>query len=217
MFSAYSDPGPTWDALSRRYDRQLWLERSAVDTALCLLAPASNERLIDVGTGTGEVLRQLARRSIVPREVTGIDASRAMLARVGPLPPGWLLSVGDVRALDQPDAAFDVLMASYLLQLLAPADLPAALGELRRVLRPGGRLVTVTPAIPPRGLARSVAAALDHLAARRSDRYRGLRALDPACALERAGFRLLRARWSVRGYPSICVLAIRPEQDPDRP
>ncbi len=124
MFTACSDPGPTWDALSRRYDRQLWLERSAVATALCLVAPAVNERLVDVGTGTGEVLRQLARRSIVPREVTGIDASRAMLARVGPLPPGRLLRVRDVRALDLPDASFEVLSAGYFLQLLAPVDLP---------------------------------------------------------------------------------------------
>jgi len=46
-------------------------------------------------------------------------------------PPGWRLRVGDVRALDQPDASFDVLIASYLLQLLAPVELPAALGELR--------------------------------------------------------------------------------------
>jgi len=125
------------------------------------VAPAVNERLVDVGTGTGEVLRQLARRSIVPRAVTGIDASRAMLARVGPLPPGWRLRVGAVRALDLPDASFDVLSASYLLQLLAPVDLPAVLSELRRVLRPGSRLVTVTPAIPPGGMARPIAAALD--------------------------------------------------------
>jgi len=73
----------------------------------------------------------------------------------------------------------------------------------------------VTPAIPRSGLARPMAAALDRLAARRSNQYRGLRALNPACALERAGFRLLRSRWSVRGYPSVCVLAIRPEHGPD--
>ncbi len=139
-----------------------------------------------------------------------------MLARVGGLPPGWQLRVGDVRALELPDASVDVLIASYLLQLLAPVELPAALAELRRVLRPGGRLVTVTPAIPPSRLARPVATARDRLAARPSERYRGLRALNPACALERAGFRLLRSRWSLRGYPSVCVLAIRPEHGPEQ-
>jgi len=72
VFSLYdSDPGPTWDALSRRYDRQLGLERSAVAIVVRLLAPAASERFLDVVTGTGEGLRQLARRSTVPREVTG--------------------------------------------------------------------------------------------------------------------------------------------------
>ncbi len=92
------------------------------------------------------------------------------------------------------DASFDVLSASSPLQLLAPVDLTAALAEMRRVLRPGGRLITVTAAIPPSGLGRPVAAALDRLAARRSGRYRGLRALNPASALARAGLRLLRSR-----------------------
>ncbi len=45
MISAYSDPGATGNGLSRRYDRQLWLERSAVATARCLLAPAALDRL----------------------------------------------------------------------------------------------------------------------------------------------------------------------------
>jgi len=74
--------------------------------------------------------------------------------------------------------------------------------EVSWLLRPGGRLITVTAAIPPSGLGRPVAAALDRLAARRSGRYRGLRALNPASALARAGLRLLRSRWSLRGYPA---------------
>ncbi len=208
-----ADPGRAWDALSHRYDRQLWLERSAIATAVRLLAPAADERCVDVGTGTGEVLRQLAQRSIVPRDVTAIDASPAMLARIGPLPCGWRLCVGDVRRLELPDASCDALSAAYVLQLLAPADLPVALGECRRVLRPGGRLVTVTPAIPLRGAARAIAAALDRLAARGPDRYRGLRALDPGSALERAGFVVLRSKRRLRGYPSVCVLALRPERE----
>jgi len=43
-----------------------------------------------------------------------------MLARVGLLPTGWLLCMGDVRVLDLPDASSDVLIANHLLQLLAP-------------------------------------------------------------------------------------------------
>jgi ubiquinone/menaquinone biosynthesis C-methylase UbiE len=196
-----------WDRLSRHYDRQLWLERSAVATAIGLLAPGTDECCLDLGTGTGEVVRQLARRDARPREAVGVDWSAAMLRHVGALPTGWSTRLGDVRALALPDATFDAASASYLLHLLAPADLPIALAEIRRVLRPGGRLVTVTPAIPARGPARPVARALDRLARWRPERYAGLRALDPVPALEAAGFTVIRSRWSLRGYPSLCVLS----------
>jgi ubiquinone/menaquinone biosynthesis C-methylase UbiE len=203
------DPGRIWDALSARYDRQLWLERSAVAAAVALLSPRVDDRCLDAGTGTGEVLRQLQRLASVPRTVIGIDASPGMLARVGTPLPGWSVKRGDVRHLDLPDASFDAASASYLLHLLTVADLTLALAEIHRVLRPGGRLVTVTPAIPARGIARPLAAALDALS-RRQPGYRGLRALDPRLALAQAGFTVEQSRWNLRGYPSICVLARRP-------
>lgn len=209
-----SDGVPTvaWDRLSARYDRQLWLERSAVRTAVDLLAPGRDDRMLDLATGTGEVLRQLARRVERPREVVGVDASAAMLAHVSALPAGWSVRIGDARELAFGDDEFDVVSASYVLHVLADGDLPAALAELRRVLRPGGRLVTVTPAIPGRGPLRQVARALDRLATRNPERYGGLRALDPRAELRRAGFAFSDARWSLRGYPSLCVLARAPER-----
>jgi ubiquinone/menaquinone biosynthesis C-methylase UbiE len=196
-----------WDRLSRHYDRQLWLERSAVRAALDLLAPGRNERMLDLGTGTGEVLRQLARRRERPRDVVGIDRSPAMLAHVEALPSGWSVRLGDARRLPCGDAEFDVVSVSYVLHVLAEGDLPLVLEELLRVLRPGGRLVTVTPAIPERWPARSLARALDRLAARKPQRCLGLHALDPRPALERAGFVIKDARWNLRGYPSLCALA----------
>ncbi|HET9073556.1 MAG TPA: class I SAM-dependent methyltransferase [Solirubrobacteraceae bacterium] len=204
------DPAAVWDRLSHRYDRQLWLERRSVASAVTLLDPGADERCLDAGTGTGEVLRQLMARPQPPREVTGVDASPGMLSHVGELPAGWSVRHGDLRRLPVPDASVDAVTASYVLHLLAPEDLPVALAELHRVLVPGGRLVSVTPAVPPRGLARPLARALDRLSHRRPDAYRGLRALDPRAELTRAGFRLERARWNLQGYPALCVLARRP-------
>lgn len=207
VYMTSDDARRRWDGLSRHYDRQRWLERASVAAALDLLAPGPDERCLDLGTGTGEVLRQLSRRVLPPREVTGIDWSAAMLARVGKLPRGWTVRLGDVRALELPDAAFDAVSATYLMHLLAPGDVGPVLAEIHRVLRPRGRLVTVTPAIPPGGPARPIAAALDRLARRWPARYEGLRALDPRPTLERAGLAVIRSRWSLRGYPSLCVLS----------
>jgi SAM-dependent methyltransferase len=67
-----------------------------------------------------------------------------MLTHVGQLPTGWSVRVSDVRDLPLPDDTFDAACASYLLHLLPPADLTPTLAEIRRALRPGGRLVTVT-------------------------------------------------------------------------
>jgi ubiquinone/menaquinone biosynthesis C-methylase UbiE len=208
------DPGRVWDLLSAGYDRQLWLERSAVAGAVVALSPGADDRCLDVGTGTGEVLRQLQRLASVPRTVIGIDASPGMLARARTPFPGWSVQRGDVRHLDLPDASFDAASASYVLHLLTAADLTVALCEIHRVLRPGGRLVTVTPAIPARGIARPLARALDALSRRQPAGYRGLRALDPRVALTHAGFTVERTWWNLRGYPSICVLARRPALDP---
>jgi ubiquinone/menaquinone biosynthesis C-methylase UbiE len=205
-------PRHVWDRQSRHYDRQLWLERSAVRCAVELLAPTRDERMLDVATGTGEVVRQLARLRERPREVVGVDASAAMLARVGALPAGWSVRVGDARWLPLTDNEFDVASVSYALHVLADVDLPVVLAELLRVLRPGGRLVTVTPAVPESGPARPPARALDRIAKRWPERCGGLRALDPRAALGRAGFAGSDARWSLRGYPSLCVLARRPER-----
>lgn len=210
MPAADGVPLEAWDELSRHYDRQLWLERSAIRGALQLLRAQHHERLLDVATGTGEVLRQLGARPDRPQRVIGIDQSAAMLSHVPALPAGWSSRLGDARALPFANARFDAAIASYVLHLLAAADLPVVLGELRRVLRPGGRLVTLTPAIPPRGPARPLARALDRLAARRPRRYGGLRALDVRPALSAAGFEVSEAQWSLRGYPTLCVLARAP-------
>ncbi|MGH2929898.1 MAG: class I SAM-dependent methyltransferase [Solirubrobacteraceae bacterium] len=205
-------PDAFWDRVSRQYNRQLWLERAAIRAAVELLAPKLEDRVLDIGTGTGEVLRQLARGSSRPRQVRGLDTSAAMLARVPPLPAGWSVTVADARALAFGACEFDAATACYLLHVLTAADRLIVLAELRRVLRPGGHLAVVTPALAPRGWARPVAWLLDRLAAHCPSRYGGLRALDPRPALQQAGFEILETRWSTRGYVSICVLARRPEQ-----
>lgn len=176
---------------------------------LDLAAPTSSERLLDVATGTGAVLSELALRAQRPHDALGVDFSTAMLERVGSLPAGWSLAQGNACALPFGESAFDVATVSYLLHTLSGEDRGRALGELARILRPGGRLAVLTPVIPPHRLLRPLGLALDRLATIWPQRCVGLRALDPRAELASAGFQLLTARYSFRGYPSICVLARR--------
>jgi len=197
--------GPGWgEGMARAYGAQLRLERAALEAALDLASAGADDAVLDVGTGTGALLHALAARPAAPRRVLGVDASAAMLARVGPLPAGWEVARVDARRLPAGDAAFDVVTAAYLLHVLDPDARAAALAEARRVLRPGGRLVCVTPLL--RGALR---AAGDGLASAAPRLVGGLRSLDPRGELVRSGFALVRARTVRRGYPSLCVLARR--------
>ena len=197
-----------WDALATRYDAQLWLERRPLRAALELGRPERDDRLLDVGTGTGAVLKSLARRPVRPRQAIGVDSSVAMLANVGPLPAGWKVMVADINALPLESASFDVAIASYVLHVLdAPARMPA-LRELHRVLRPGGVLVTVTPALPlpaVHPLHRWIVRRLEA----ESGARRGMLPLDPRRLLAASGFVIGETRRVWLGYHSLCVRARR--------
>lgn len=200
-----ADAQRIWDRAARGYARQEQLERRAVARAVELAAPARGDEVLDLATGTGLVLRELAARSTPPATVVGLDRSSGMLAEIGRLPTGWRTVQGDAVALPFADGSFDVAIASYLLHLLDPPTRRAVLAELHRVVRPGGRLVVVT-VWSARWTAR---AGLAGLAAASEAIWGGLRPLDPRAGIDAAGFRITRAATLSRGYPSLVVLAER--------
>lgn len=196
-----------WDALAAVYDRQLVLERRAVGVALDMAQVGPDDVLLDAATGTGAVLRALAGRGVRPRVAVGVDVAADMLARVPGLPTGWRVEEADLTALGFEDASFDVAVASYVLHVLDAGVRRAVLAELRRVLRPGGRLVAVTVWVPDRPRLRPVTAALDALARAAPQRLGGLRPLDPRPDLIDAGFSIEETHHTWVGYPSLCVAA----------
>lgn len=185
--------------LARAYDRQLPLERAALAAAVELAAVGPDDRLLDVATGTGGLLRELARLDARPAEVAGIDRRASALAVAAErLPAGWRLTAGDARRLPFADGRFDVVTACYLLHLLDREERARVLGEIARVLRPGGRVVVVT-LDSHRAVIRAALGLLP--------RSSGLQPLDSADDLAEAGLRPLRARFVRSGWPSSCVLA----------
>lgn len=175
---------------------------------LSMLAISEADRLLDLGTGTGAVLRELGTHADQPARAVGIDSSVAMLARAErALAPTIELVHADATALPFADSEFDAATCAYLLHLLDPPARADVLREVVRVLSPGGRLgvVTVAPAVGR--LARALSWPVLAGARRSNDALGGLRPLDPRNELRAAGFRIGAARRMAFGYPSLCVLA----------
>jgi SAM-dependent methyltransferase len=92
----------------------------------------------DMGCGPGHVTRYLHERGV---NVCGVDLSAAMVQTARKLVPGVEFRQGDMVALDAPDGAFAGIAAFYSIIHIARDDVPRALAEFRRVLRPGGLLL----------------------------------------------------------------------------
>ena len=194
---------------ARYYDTQLWLERPALRAAVELAAPGREDRVLDLATGTGALLRLLASRRDRPRSVLGVDASQAMLDRVPALMPGWSLVRADARRLPMPDAGFDVVTCAFLIHLLGEEDRGAVLAEVARALAPGGRVSLVTLLTPRGVVGRPLLAPAQAALCQRFGRASGWCALNPVHELADAGLAVLRGRMITRGYASLCLLAER--------
>jgi demethylmenaquinone methyltransferase / 2-methoxy-6-polyprenyl-1,4-benzoquinol methylase len=142
------------------YDLQLLLERRALRTAARLAGPLGGLRVLDLATGTGALAAAMLDRGGPPLELVAVDRSAPMLARargrLARFEDRTRVSVGlaDARRLPYPEGHFDLVASGYFLHLLACQDAAAALEEVRRVLRPGGRLVVVVHSAPATGRGR---------------------------------------------------------------
>jgi demethylmenaquinone methyltransferase/2-methoxy-6-polyprenyl-1,4-benzoquinol methylase len=138
-----------FDALSRRYDRlnrvlSLGLDLGWRRRALRHLGDLPAGRVLDVATGTADFAIMAARR-LPQARVTGVDLSEGMLAagrkkvRAAGLADRVTLTLGDSLALAFPDATFDAATAAFGVRNFE--NLAAGLAEIRRVVKPGGRVV----------------------------------------------------------------------------
>ena len=145
-----TDTESFWDREAEGYDaahgeddavsNALWIRMAAV---LRLLAPAPDQgRVLDCGMGPGRLLLELERRGWT---VAGIDLSGEMVARARLRLPqsAERLIQGTLESLPFPSESFDAAVATGVLEYVE--DVPRALAEVSRVLRPGGLFVVGAP------------------------------------------------------------------------
>ncbi len=137
-----------FDSVAARYDlmndlMSLGLHRLWKAFAVRIARVRPGERVLDVASGSGDLARAFAERAGAAGEVWMTDINRSMLARGRDrlIDAGRLLPAAqcDAERLPFPSGHFDCVSVAFGLRNMTHQD--AALAEMARVLRPGGRLV----------------------------------------------------------------------------
>jgi SAM-dependent methyltransferase len=111
--------------------------QAALDWLTAALQLGPDRHVIDLGAGTGKFTRLLAATGARVTAVEPVEAMRAELAKT--LPDVTVLA-GTAEAIPLPDASLDAVVCAQAFHWFAT---PAAVAEIRRVLKPGGELVMV--------------------------------------------------------------------------
>ncbi|MGF1514790.1 MAG: methyltransferase domain-containing protein [Elainellaceae cyanobacterium] len=138
---AYRDPIQTeYAQLAHRYDRRwsFYVEATIAET-LKRMQLRGEDRVLDLGCGTGTLIHRLLARAPAA-QVTGVDTCAEMLQMAQKkLPKTVALRVGSAEGLPLADSTVDVVVSTSAFHYFRNPQ--RALGEIRRVLRPGGQVV----------------------------------------------------------------------------
>jgi demethylmenaquinone methyltransferase/2-methoxy-6-polyprenyl-1,4-benzoquinol methylase len=139
-----------FDSVAERYDvmndlMSLGLHRAWKSFAISIARPRPGERILDIATGSGDLALALCRRVLPGGEVWITDINRRMLERGRDRLLDSGLAVPAVQCdgerMPFPAASFDCVTVGFGLRNMTNKD--AALAEMARVLKPGGRLVVL--------------------------------------------------------------------------
>jgi ubiquinone/menaquinone biosynthesis methyltransferase len=174
-------------------------------TLLSLAEVRPGERALDLATGTGDIAFATAVRGAT---TVGLDITHRMLQLASAKSSAARFITGDMTMLPFASSAFDVVTTGYGLRNVP--DLNTAIDEIARVLKPGGRLLSLDFNRPESGIVRaayllylSVAgAALGWVLHRDPDTYRYI----PESIKRYPGARGVADRLAARGFDRVTVI-----------
>jgi len=163
------------------------------------LALSPGDRVLDLGCGEGRHVHGLYIQGGL--QIDGVDLDEPSLQKaldgfkdLPPREPGdegtVNFSTGDATALDFPDDTFDAIICSEVLEHLPDYD--AALQEIRRVLKPDGRLCISVPHAWPERICWQLAPGPDGYPYQPGGHIRIFDEVDLKASVERRGFRMFR-------------------------
>ena len=141
----------SYDRISRYYDYLTGaFERKYAEMALERLSIVEGDTVLEIGFGTGHCLKRIAESIGQTGKVYGIDISSGMmeitkkrLEKAG-LAKRAELYCGDAASLPFDDKTFDAVFMSFTLELFDTPEVPKVLEQIKRALKPGGRLGVVS-------------------------------------------------------------------------
>ena len=165
------------------------------------------ERALDLAAGTGDIAFAVAARGA---RTIGLDITHRMLQLASRKSAAASFITGDMTSLPFRSASFDLVTTGYGLRNVP--DLDGAIDEIARVLKPGGRLLSLDFNRPEKALVRSaylayltvVGATLGWILHRDPDTYRYI----PASIRRYPGAGGVAARLSARGFDRVRVIPL---------
>ncbi|MFX0573557.1 methyltransferase domain-containing protein [Nocardia nepalensis] len=175
-----------------------------------LSGTAAGEHAVDIGCGPGQLVRVLAERVGPSGRVIGIDPAPEMVeyaTRQTRALTQCRFEVGAAQSLTLPDASVDVITSTFVMHHIPEAQRVAALAQMFRVLRPGGRLL-LADTHPTGRVLPTLVRVMSRFAARRTDdpHATGHQA-DPLAAID---IRRYREALRTAGFTKVEFTAIPP-------
>ena len=143
MTEEKSEIEASYDRVVKRYVDEFLdeLQRKPLDRELLdqfAETVRGQDKICEIGCGPGQIARYLQDRGV---SMCGVDLSQEMVKCASRLNPEISFQRGDMRALEIPDASLAGIVCFYTIIHLKRKDVPHALSEMLRVLKPGGRLL----------------------------------------------------------------------------